>query len=155
MEQLRKDPFTDRLLEVYKELVNLGAIGKKKDFIDAIGITNSYFHSIETRMRNYPQDDARRSIAIARLLELWNVNPEYMKAKSKGAKVFLKPPDIAKYTKAEQEDRIDFAAIKAHGKLKRDNEELRKKLLDMQQRVAVLQEELTQYKSKTDINPDK
>src|SRR5215217_9303750 len=89
--KIERDPFTERLLEVYQQLIVKDALGKKKHYTDAIKMTLTEFYQVEREMRNYPKDEIKRSQARINLLDKFGVNPNFITGKSKS--MFIKEPE--------------------------------------------------------------
>jgi hypothetical protein len=99
------DAFTTRLLAVFIDLVKREALETKKEFADVIDMQQSNFNLMERHTRNYPKDENKRALATANLLDVFGVNPAYMKG-SEQSKMYLRTPQ--KKERAMIKDAVEF-----------------------------------------------
>ncbi len=142
-----RDPFTERLLTIWHQLVKKDAIGKKKDFCDAILVKNNFLNEIELSESNYPQDLEKRHQVGMNLLHKYGVNPDYLHGLSD--RQFEREPEKAKKPMGNRAAALDFRD-------KRQKQELLASLEAKEARIIELEELLAQVaEAKSTYNPDK
>lgn len=152
------DKFTQRVQELYLDLVRRGAFAKKKHFTDALHVTASYFNFIEKNQRNYPDDENKKKLAKADLLDKFGVNPEYLDGRSD--KKYLREPQRVETAPALEVVSINFRDKKEKQHVLEERDMYKKKYEECQQELAIVMEKLKAYETKstdkpTDKTPDK
>jgi hypothetical protein len=142
---IARDEFTQRLINIQVELVKLGAIAKKKEFSNALGVTSIFWNHIEARRNNFPKDEMKRFFVAKSLQDTFKVRMEYLLTGT--GTLFIEPP----------QKRVDAYGERAAGINFRDKAEKRKVLTELEDyktqleackaRVAELEAEIAAMKA--------
>lgn len=148
-----RDEFTQRLLDVHKDLAVRGAIPIAKEFTDAILMANTIFPQVQDGYRNYPKDDLKRKTAKENLLSKYNVNPQYLNGNSN--KMYIGDPPKAKRGISGDAVKINFRDKKQKQQVIDERDHYKNLYEETLEQLQILQEELEEYKTKSDNKADK
>lgn len=141
-----QDLFTQKILQIYKELTLRGALKFKTDYIKALGIPNSSFGMIELNQRNFKSDEDARENAKLRLQKIYGANPDFIDGLSEV--MFTREPKVLVATASRDSVLFNFNSKKEKLQLAKELEDALDENKTLKARIEALEQQLKDMKSK-------
>jgi len=147
IKEVKLDHFTERLKTVFDTLFKIGAVAKKKDLVDLIGINEQNLINTQKGLRNFPMLETKRLNCSMKLFDSYGVNPDYLNSKSES--MFLREPQKVERVKIKEALTYNFRDKNEKLKLIEERDEWRRKYFECAMNKGMVAEPGTDY------NPDK
>jgi hypothetical protein len=104
--KITRDPFTEKLLEAFQQLVSVDGLSEKKEWAGKLGMLTQHWNSIESGRRNFPRDPERRAAVKQALFLAYGINPDFLDGKT--SVVFRFKPEPAKRALGQRLSTLNF-----------------------------------------------